>query len=85
VKRKRQTSVVEAAEPTWEIAHLFPPQGAWSEEGYLALPTNHLVEFSDGYIEVLPVPSQSHQWIVLFLVLPGFEVAVDEVWAAARA
>jgi len=58
---------LEAAEPTWDVAYLFPRQGTWSEEEYLALPTNHLVEFSDGHIEVLPMPSQSHQWMVLFL------------------
>ena len=38
-------------EPAWEIAYLFPAQGAWSEDDYLSLTegTNHLVEFSDGY------------------------------------
>lgn len=55
------------AEPTWEIARLFPDQGTWSEEEYLALETNHLVEFSHGHIEVLPMPTQSHQFIVFFL------------------
>lgn len=54
-------------EPAWEVATLFPPQGAWSEEEYLALDTNHLVEFSDGHIEVLPTPSDKHQAIVGFL------------------
>jgi len=54
-------------QPAWEIAHLFPAQGEWSVADYLALDTNHLVEFSDGYIEVLPLPSPAHQRIVLFL------------------
>lgn len=54
-------------QPTWEIAELYPAQGHWSEGDYLALETNRLVEFSDGYIEVLPMPSISHQFIVLFL------------------
>ncbi len=54
-------------EPTWDVAHLFPRQGTWSEEEYLALPTNRLVEYSHGNLEVLPMPTQSHQWIVLFL------------------
>lgn len=57
----------QLAEPTWEIAHLFPDQGSWSEEEYLALETNHLVEFSSGHLEVLPMPTQSHQLIVFFL------------------
>ena len=57
----------ELGEPTWEIAHLFPNQGTWNEEEYLALDTNHIVEFTDGYLEVLPMPTTSHQLIVVFL------------------
>jgi Uma2 family endonuclease len=57
----------EQAEPAWEIARIFPPQGAWSEEEYLALKTNHLVEFSHGYVEVLSMPTQRHQLIVAYL------------------
>ena len=58
---------VANGEPAWEVATLFPAQGAWSEEEYLSLDTNHLVEFSDGHIEVLPMPSDKHQTIVLYL------------------
>jgi Uma2 family endonuclease len=54
-------------EPAWDVARLFPPQGTWSEEEYLALNTNRLVEFVDGYIEVLPMPTMMHQLIMLFL------------------
>src|SRR5438067_7650998 len=54
-------------EPAWEIARLFPYQGEWSEEEYLALETNHLVEFTDGHVEVLPMPKTSHQLIVQYL------------------
>ena len=53
--------------PAWEIALLFPPQGEWSETEYLALDTNHLVEFSDGCIEVLPMATIFHQRIVEYL------------------
>jgi Uma2 family endonuclease len=49
------------------VALLFPAQGAWSEADYLYLDTNHLVELSDGQIEVLPMPSDQHQAIVGFL------------------
>jgi hypothetical protein len=31
------------------------------------LNTNHLVDFSNGRIEVLPVPTMLHRMIVLFL------------------
>jgi Uma2 family endonuclease len=54
-------------EPAWEIARLFPLQGMWTEEEYLALETNHLVELSDGNIEVLPMPTVMHQLMVLYL------------------
>ena len=54
-------------EPAWDIARLYPDQGYWDESDYLSLDTNHLVEFSDGNVEVLPMPTQSHQLIVQFL------------------
>lgn len=53
--------------PTWEIAYLFPYQGAWSDDEYLALNSNHLIEFSNGVLDVLPMPTEQHQQIVLFL------------------
>jgi Uma2 family endonuclease len=52
---------------TWEVAQLFPTQGDWSEEEYLALTGNRLVEFSDGVLEVLPMPTTSHQQLVAYL------------------
>jgi Uma2 family endonuclease len=54
-------------EPAWDVARLFPDQGCWSEDDYLALDTNHLIEFSDGCVEFLPMPTLSHQLMVLFL------------------
>lgn len=54
-------------EPAWEVATLFPPQGDWNESDYLTLATNRLVELSDGRLEVLPMPTEWHQWIVAFL------------------
>lgn len=63
------TTPDDQAEPAWEVARLFPAQGEWSEDDYLWLTdhTRHLVEFSDGHIEVLPMPTDEHQRIVLFL------------------
>ena len=57
------------AEPAWEVALLFPAQGEWSEDDYLWLTdhTRRLVEFTEGHIEVLPMPTDEHQRIVLFL------------------
>lgn len=54
-------------EPVWELAHLFPYQGAWSEEEYLTLETNHLIEYAEGSLEMLPMPTIQHQLIVAFL------------------
>lgn len=60
-------SIAPPGEPVWEIAELFPEQGAWTERQYLSLQTNRLVEFDNGTIEVLPVPTKTHQRVVLFL------------------
>ncbi len=56
-------------QPAWDIARIFPSQGHWSEADYLELThsTNHLVEFSGGCVEVLPMPKMSHQLIVQYL------------------
>ena len=54
-------------EPAWEVARLFPEQGSWSEQEYLDLNGNRLVEFSHGSIEVLTMPTTAHQLMVLFL------------------
>jgi Uma2 family endonuclease len=57
----------DGLEPAWDIARLFPLQGSWSEEEYLALPGNHLAEFDHGRIEVLSMPSELHQLLVFYL------------------
>ena len=56
-------------EPVWDIAWLYPAQGQWSKGDYfnLSAETNRLIEFSDGHIKVLPMPTVSHQRIVAFL------------------
>lgn len=56
-------------QPAWDLALLFPMQGHWSDFEYLALTegTNRPVELSDGSVEVLPMPTSSHQRILLFL------------------
>ncbi len=54
-------------DPTWEIACLFPAQGDWSVDQYLALDTNWLIEYTDGCLEVLPMPTLLHQLIVKYI------------------
>jgi Uma2 family endonuclease len=63
--------------PTYAIAELFPMQGDWTEEEYLALDTNRLVELSDGKVEMLEMPTIFHQIIVVRLIrmLDAFIVA----------
>jgi Uma2 family endonuclease len=50
---------------------LAPLQGLWTVEQYLKLTdhTRYLVEFTDGVIEVLPMPTDKHQSILEFLFL----------------
>jgi Uma2 family endonuclease len=50
---------------------LLPLQGLWTAEQYLKLSeqTNHLIEFVDGVMEVLPMPTRQHQAISRFLFL----------------
>jgi Uma2 family endonuclease len=64
-------------EPTWDVARLFPTQGNWSESEYFALDTNRLVEFSHGFVEILPMATFIHQEILkaLFLALNAYVTA----------
>ena len=63
--------------PTWEIACLYPNQGEWTEEDYLALDanTNRMIELSDGCLEFLPMPGLIHQFIARYV----FEMLVNFV------
>lgn len=51
------------------ILGVLPGQGQWSEDAYLWLTdhTNRLIEYTDGYLEVLPMPTDRHQSLLLFL------------------
>lgn len=53
------------------VVSLNPLQGHWTAEQYLLMTdqTNRLLEYTDGYIEVLPMPTQEHQDISQFLFL----------------
>lgn len=52
------------------VLELLPEQGRVSEADYLWLTdhTSRLLEFTDGYVEVLPMPTNTHQGIVLFFI-----------------
>jgi Uma2 family endonuclease len=64
-----EMATVQQPEPAWKVALLFPPQGQWSTADYFTLThsTNRLVEFDDGCIEVLEMPTEAHQFILRFL------------------
>lgn len=53
------------------LEEILPPQGAWTEEQYLALTehTRRFIEFTDGNLEVLPMPTDKHQAVLQFLFL----------------
>ena len=53
------------------LCDILPPQGVWSEDAYLWLTdhSNRLIEFTDGHIQDLPVPTSAHQAVLLFLYL----------------
>lgn len=59
-------------EPTWELAFLYPQQGTWTVDEYLRLDAKRSVEFVDGYLEFLPMPTDWHQaiatclWLMLY-------------------
>jgi Uma2 family endonuclease len=57
--------------PEWKdmLEEILPPQGRWSEDEYLVLTDhrNRLVEFTDGFLEILPIPTDKHQVILGFL------------------
>jgi Uma2 family endonuclease len=72
--------------PTWEIASLYPAQGQWSSQEYLELAgsTNHLIELSEGRLEVLPMPTDLHQRIVAFLYRALFAFAASNQLGQVR-
>ena len=51
------------------LREVLPPQGAWSDEEYLWLTDrcNRLIEFTDGHVQELPMPTFTDQAILAFL------------------
>jgi Uma2 family endonuclease len=63
------TSTPPEPEYAWELATLYPAQGAWSEAEYLDLTdgTKRRIELTDGRLEFLPMPTEMHEALVHFL------------------
>ena len=53
------------------VAELSSLQGCWTEALYLRLTDrcNRLIEFTDGHLDVLPMPTTQHQAVLKFLFL----------------
>jgi Uma2 family endonuclease len=53
------------------LEEVLPPQGHWSEEEYLVLTDhrNRLIEYTDGFLEALPTPTDKHQSVLKFMFL----------------
>jgi Uma2 family endonuclease len=60
------------------MLELLPEQGGWSEDAYLWVTdrSTRLIEFSDGYLEVLPMLTDEHQ-LLLKLLVRNFDRVVD--------
>ena len=58
------------------LRDVLPPQGAWSDEAYLWLTdrSRRLIEFTDGHVEALPMPTATHQAVlaVLHVLFRGY-------------
>jgi Uma2 family endonuclease len=68
--KKPAARVLDKGKPVWEVAHLFPLQGAWTESDYFKL--DHLphrfplAELFNGRLEILPMPTEMHQLILIY-------------------
>lgn len=63
----RRRSRPARGEVIWEAALDFPLQGEWTEKEYLRHWERKFVEYSDGFLEFLPMPVPFHQRLVQFL------------------
>jgi len=64
-----QSSSSNTQGPAWRVALFFPEQGGWTENDYLGLQGGPLVEYDQGCVEILDMPTKEHQRIVQFLFL----------------
>ena len=46
---------------------VLPYQGDWTVEEYLKLDTNRLIEYTDGFLEFLPMPDEIHQDVLEYI------------------
>ncbi|PDW02129.1 Uma2 family endonuclease [Candidatus Viridilinea mediisalina] len=75
---------------SWEkdgeiLLELDPIQGHWTEAQYLLVTdqTNRLLEYTDGYLEVLPLPTDQHQALLAWLFL-AFKLCCEPLGGKVR-
>ncbi len=56
------------------LCDVLPPQGAWSDREYLWLTdhTNRLIELADGNLQELPMPTDTHQAVLPYLLFRDY-------------
>lgn len=63
-------STTRERRPTWELAERFwPYQGDWTVNQYLQLDDDRAIEFVDGFLEFLPMPTETHQDIIAYIYM----------------
>jgi Uma2 family endonuclease len=69
------TTPAHEPEYAWELATLYPEQGEWSEEEYLELTdrAKRRIEYTEGRLEFLPMPTEVHETITRFLFLALYQ------------
>ncbi|HEX3150971.1 MAG TPA: Uma2 family endonuclease [Gemmataceae bacterium] len=75
-------SLLESPE---RLLDILDQQGNWTEEEYLSLTdhTSRLVEFTDGFLELLPMPTDYHQ-AILQLLLYAFDAFLKPLGGKVR-
>jgi Uma2 family endonuclease len=68
-RKERTMTSDETTQLMYDLAGVLPAQGTWTAADYCWLTdrTNRLVELADGRLEILPMPTEQHQRIVLAL------------------
>jgi len=58
-----QVPPAKRGDPSWPIVKLWPVQGDWSDGDFFALSnlTSRQIELTDGCVEVLDIPTRTHQ------------------------
>ena len=59
----------QRGEPVWEVAYCYPRQGDWIEADFLEFETSNFpAELVDGCLELLPMPTRTHQRLLRYLI-----------------